>query len=73
MAKHKLTTFRQTDLAMHEYISKFTDLVEHAYTLTPTDPASTILATNTEGIKNPHIKNKDPITFQIYMTFLDLH
>ena len=44
MAKHKLTTFRQTDLAMHEYISKFTDLVEHAYTLTPTDPASMILA-----------------------------
>ena len=23
MAKHKLTTFRQTDWAMHEYISKF--------------------------------------------------
>ena len=59
MAKHKLITFRQTDLAMHEYILKFSDLVEHAYTLTPTDPASTILATNfTEGIKNPHIKNK---------------
>ena len=32
MAKHKLTKFRQTDLAMHEYISKFTDLVEHAHT-----------------------------------------
>ena len=59
MAKHKLTKFRQTDLAMHEYISKFTDLVEHAHTLTPTDPASVILASNfTEGIKNPHIKNK---------------
>ena len=59
MAKHKLTTFRQTDLTMHEYISKFTDLVEHAYTLTPTEPASMILAPNfTEGIKNPHIKNK---------------
>ena len=35
MAKHKLTTFRQTDLAMHEYTLKFSDLVEHAYTLTP--------------------------------------
>ena len=59
MAKHKLTKFRQTDLAMHEYISEFTDLIEHAHTLTPTDPASVILATNfTEGIKNPHIKNK---------------
>ena len=44
---------------MHEYISKFTDLVEHAYTLTPTDPASMILATNfIEGIRNPHNKNK---------------
>ena len=32
MAKDKLTTFRQTDLVMHEYISKFSDLVEHAYT-----------------------------------------
>ena len=42
MAKHKLTTFRQTDLAMHEYISKFSYLVEHAYTFTSTDPASMI-------------------------------
>ena len=59
MAKHKLTKFRQTDLAMHEYISEFTELIEHAHTLTPTDPASVILATNiTEGIKNQHIKNK---------------
>ena len=59
MAKHKLTPFRQTDLAMHEYISKFSDLVEHAYTLTPTNPASMILASNfIEGIMNPYIKNK---------------
>ena len=71
MAKHKLTTFRHMDLAMHVYISKFTDLVDHAYTLTPTDPASMILATNfTEGISNPHIKNKDSTKFQIYKTFL---
>ena len=59
MAKHKLTTFRQTDLAMHEYILKFSDLVEYAYTLTLTDPASMTLASSfTVGIKNPHIKNK---------------
>ena len=44
---------------MHEYNSKFSDFVEHAYTLTPTDPASMILASNfIEGIMNPHIKNK---------------
>ena len=59
MAKYKLTTFRQTDLAMHEYISKFSDLVEYAYTLTPTDVASMILASNfIEGIMNPLIKDK---------------
>ena len=56
---HKLTTFRQTDLAMHEYISKCSYLVEHAYTLTPTDPANMILGSNfIEGIMNPYIKNK---------------
>ena len=59
MAKHKLTTFRQTDLDMHEYISKFSDLFEHAYTLTPTYPASMILASNLiEGIMNPYINNE---------------
>ena len=59
MAKHKLTTFRQTDFAIHEYILKFLDLVEHAYTLTPIDPASMILASNViEGIMNPYIKKK---------------
>ena len=58
MPKHKLTTLRQTDLAMHKYIVKFSDLVEHVYTFTPTDPASMILASNfIEGIMNPH-KNK---------------
>ena len=59
MAKHKLTTFRQTDLAMHEYISKFSDLVEHVSTLTPTYPASMILASNfIDSIMNPYIENK---------------
>ena len=59
MAEHKLTAFRQTNLAMHEYISKFSDLVEHTYTLTPIDQASMILASNfIEGIMNTYIKNK---------------
>ena len=44
---------------MHEYISTFSDLVEHAYNLTPTDPGSMILASNfIEGVMNPYIKNK---------------
>ena len=38
--------------------SKFSDLVEYAYTLPPTVPESIILASNfIEGIMNPHIKN----------------
>ena len=59
VAKHKLTTFRQIDLAMHEYISKFSDLVEHAYTLTLHRSSKHDSGNNyTEGIKNAHIKNK---------------
>ena len=44
---------------MDEYISKFTDLVEHAHNLQPTNTASTILASKfIEGITNPNITNK---------------
>ena len=43
---------------MHEFISKFSDLVVHAYTVTPIDPASMILASNfIEGIMNLYGKN----------------
>ena len=39
--------------------NQISDFVEHIYTLTLTDPASTILASNFfEGIMNPYIKNK---------------
>ena len=59
MANHRLTTFKQLQLPMHEYISKFTDLVEHAHNLQPIDTASTFLASHfIEGIANLHIKNK---------------
>ena len=60
---------------MHEYISKFSDLVEHGYTLTPGDPASMILASDfVEGIMNPYIKNKliSSKLLQSYKTFLNL-
>ena len=44
---------------MHEYIAKFGDMVEHAYSIKPINSASIILASNfIEGIQNPHIKNK---------------
>ena len=59
MAKHRLTTFKQSEFPMHEYISKFTDLVKHTCNLQSTDTASTILASNfIEGITNSHVKNK---------------
>ena len=44
---------------MHEYISKFTNLVERAYGLSSHVHSSFILAsTFIEGIMSPHIKNK---------------
>ena len=39
MAKHKLTQLKQLDLPMHEYITKFGDMAEHAYSIKPTDGA----------------------------------
>ena len=59
MAKHKLPQLKQLDLPMHEYIAKFGDMAEDAYSIKPTDSTTQILASNfIEGIQNPHIKNK---------------
>ena len=59
IAKHKLTHLMQTDLAMHEYIAKFSDMAEHAYNIRPTDDSSQLLASQfIEGIQNPHVKSK---------------
>ena len=44
---------------MHEYITKFGDMVEHAYSIKATNSASIILASRfIEGVQNPHVKNK---------------
>ena len=44
---------------MHEYITKFGDMAEHAYSIKPTNGASITLASNfIEGVQNPHVKNK---------------
>ena len=57
IAKHKLTQLKQLDLPMHEYINKFGDMVEHAYSIKPTNGASQILASNfNEGVQNPYVK-----------------
>ena len=57
MAKHKLTQLKQAELPMHEYITKFGDTTQHAYSIKATDSASVILASNfIEGVQNPHIK-----------------
>ena len=59
MKKHKLTQLKQSELPMHEYITKFGDMAEHAYSIKATDSASVILASNfIEGVQNPHVKNK---------------
>ena len=59
MARHRLPHLKQNDMPMHEYISKFANLVEHAYGLSPTVQGSFLMAsTFIEGIISPHIRNK---------------
>ena len=59
VAQNKLTSFRQNTMAMHEYISEFTRIMEHAHSIKTTDTTSAILASNfIDGIQNPYIKNK---------------
>ena len=59
IARNKLTSLAQEARVMHEYISEFSSLMEHAHGIKPIDPKSKILASNfIDGIQNPHIKNK---------------
>ena len=59
IAKHMLTHLTKTDLAMHEYIAKFSDMAEHAYKIRPTNDSSQLLASQSiEGIQNPHVISK---------------
>ena len=59
MAKHKLIQLKQLNFSMHGYITKFGDMVGHAFSIKPTDSVSQISASNfIEGIQNPHDKNK---------------
>ena len=59
MAKHKVTKLKQLELPMHEYVAKFGDMAEHAYSIKPTESAIIILASNfIEGVQNPHVKIK---------------
>ena len=72
MGKHKLTQLKQAELPMHEYIAKFSDMAEHAYSIKATDSASVILASNfIEGVQNPHNKTSSGlIRWRTWMTFL---
>ena len=59
MARHRLPHLKQNDMPMHEYISEFANLVEHAYRLSPTAQGSfTLASTFIVGIISPHIRNK---------------
>ena len=59
IARNKLTSLAQKTMVMHEYISEFSSLMEHAHGIKPTDPKSKLLASNfIDGIQNPYIKNK---------------
>ena len=59
VAQSKLSSFTQGTMAMHEYISEFTGLVEHAHQIKPTDTGSHFLATQfIQGISNFYIKSR---------------
>ena len=46
-------------MAMHEYISEFTSIVEHAHQIKPSDTGSHLLATQfIQGISNLYIKTR---------------
>ena len=60
-AQNKLVLLKQNGRPMHEYISNFTDLLEHAYNMQPSDPATKLLTTMfIDGIddSNKFIRNK---------------
>ena len=74
IAGNKLTSLTQKTMAMHEYISEFSTLMEYAHGIKPTDPKSKILASNfIDGIQNPYIKNKlrmqDPDNLSVLYEF----
>ena len=59
VAQSKLSSFMQGTMAMHEYISEFTSLVEHAHQIKPIDIGSHLLATQfIQGISNLYIKSR---------------
>ena len=59
MARSRLPHLKQNDMPMHEYISKFANLVEHAYGLSCTAQGSFILvSTFIAGVMSPHIRNR---------------
>ena len=58
VAQSKLSSFTQGAMAMHEHISEFTSLVEHAHQIKPSDTGSHLLATQIiQGISNLYIKS----------------
>ena len=59
VAQSKLSSFTQGTMAMHDYISEFTDLVEHAHQIKPSDNGSHLFATQfIQGISNLYIKSR---------------
>ena len=69
VAQSKLSSFTQGTMAMHEYISEFTDLVEHAHQIKPIDTGSHLLARQfIQGISNLYVKSR--LRFLISMTQL---
>ena len=59
LAKHKLHQLKQGEMAIHEYNEEYTKLLEHAYSLQPTDSATiTLISSYIQSITNPYVRNK---------------
>ena len=57
--KHKLTQLKQSELPMHEYITKCGEMTKHVYSIKAINSVSAILASNyIVDVQNPYIKNK---------------
>ena len=59
LAKHKLYQLKQEEMALHEFNEEYTKLLEHAYSLQPTDSTTiTLISSYIQGITNLYVGNK---------------
>jgi hypothetical protein len=59
MAKSRVTSVKQEQLPMYEYIRKYNEIVDAAYGIGPENSITQTLCSNfIDGVDNPHVRNK---------------